>query len=88
FGLYAPEFTPEGGISRASWEAQRRERIGKPQRIAVRIISPVATDIEDGGVRVSFRQAYESDAFNDTVNKVLELVPVDGNWKIVREYTR
>jgi tetratricopeptide (TPR) repeat protein len=88
FALYAPEFTPEGGISRSSWEAQRRERIGKPQRIAVRVDNPQATDIEDGGVRVSFRQGYESDAFNDTVNKVLELVPVNGTWKIVREYTR
>lgn len=88
FALYAPEFTPEGGISRESWEAQRRERIAKPKHIAVRVIDPQTSDIEDGAVRVSFRQAYESDSFSDTVNKVLELVPVDGTWKIVREYTR
>ncbi|WP_020647978.1 L,D-transpeptidase Cds6 family protein [Solimonas variicoloris] len=88
FSLYAPEFTPEGGISRASWEAQRRDRIGKPQHIAVRVINPQASDIEDGAVRVGFRQAYESDSFSDTVNKVIELIPADGTWKIVREYTR
>lgn len=88
FALYAPEFTPEGGISRETWEAQRRERISKPKRIAVRVDSAQASDIEDGAVRVSFRQTYESDTFKDTVNKVLELVPVNGSWRIVREYTR
>ncbi|MFT4045699.1 MAG: tetratricopeptide repeat protein [Solimonas sp.] len=88
FAMYAPEFAPEGGLSRETWEAQRRERIQKPQRIAVRVDHPQAADIEDGAVRVTFRQGYESDSFNDSVNKVLELVPIGGAWKIVREYTR
>ncbi|WP_028081184.1 tetratricopeptide repeat protein [Solimonas soli] len=88
FALYAPEFTPEGGISRETWQAQRRDRIEKPKHIAVRVDNPQATDIEDGAVRVSFRQVYESDSFKDSVSKVLELVPVNGSWLIVREYTR
>lgn len=86
--MYAPEFTPEGGISRETWDAQRHDRIAKPKHIGVKVIDPKATDIEDGAVRVSFKQAYESDAYSDSVSKVLELAPVDGGWKIVREYTK
>ncbi|HET8882596.1 MAG TPA: tetratricopeptide repeat protein [Solimonas sp.] len=86
--MYAPEFAPEGGLSRETWAAQRRDRITTPKKISVRVIDPQASDIEDGAVRVSFTQAYESDTYSDSVSKVLELVPVDGNWKIVREYTR
>jgi hypothetical protein len=86
--MYAPEFAPEGGVSRETWAAQRRDRIATPKKINVRVIDPQASDIEDGAVRVSFTQAYESDTYSDSVSKVLELVPVDGSWKIVREYTR
>jgi tetratricopeptide (TPR) repeat protein len=86
--MYAPEFAPEGGISRATWEAQRRDRISRSKHIAVKVIEPKTSDIEDGAVRVSFKQAYESDAYSDSVSKVLELVPVAGSWKIIREYTR
>src|SRR3546814_4870915 len=86
--MYATDFTPEGGISRETWVAQRRDRISTPKKISVRVIDPKTSDIEDGAVRVSFSQAYESDSFSDTVNKVIELVPVNGSWKIVREYTR
>lgn len=88
FGVYAPEFEPEGGVSRESWEAQRRERITKPRKIGVTVVDPQVTDIQDGGIRVSFRQKYESDSFSDSTNKVLELAPMDGGWKIVREYSR
>lgn len=86
--MYAPDFTPEGGISRETWEAQRRDRISTPKKITVQVINPKASDIEDGAVRVSFNQAYASDSFSDNVSKVLELIPLDGSWKIVREYTR
>src|SRR3546814_16749855 len=86
--MYATDFTPEGGISRETWVAQRRDRISTPKKISVRVIDPKTSDIEDGAVRVSFSHAYESDSFSDTVNKVIELVPVNGICKIVREYTR
>src|SRR3546814_17023190 len=59
--MYATDFTPEGGISRETWVAQRRDRISTPKKISVRVIDPKTSDIEDGAVRVSFSQAYESD---------------------------
>lgn len=87
FALYAPDFQPEGGLSRGAWEAQRRDRISRPKRIGVKAVNPQISRAGDG-LRVSFRQEYESDAFSDQVSKVLELQQVGGSWKIAREYTR
>ncbi len=84
---YSTEFRPEGGISRATWEAQRRDRIARPKKIRVGVVNPRASALGDGRVRVLFNQEYESDSFSDTVTKVLELRD-EGGWKILREYTR
>ncbi|TDU23256.1 tetratricopeptide repeat protein [Panacagrimonas perspica] len=85
--IYASDFRPEGGISKATWEAQRRDRIARPKRIRVGVVNPRMAALGDGRVRVTFRQEYESDSFSDSVTKVLELRK-DGGWKIIREYTR
>lgn len=84
---YGAEFRPEGGVSRATWEAQRRDRVVKPKRIVVNVVKPQLAALSDGRVRVTFRQEYESDNFADQITKVIELRNQDG-WKIVREYTR
>lgn len=84
---YGADFRPEGGISRATWEAQRRDRVTRPTRIRVGVVNPNMAGLGDGRVRVTFRQEYESDSFSDSVTKVLELRD-DNGWKIVREYTR
>lgn len=88
FAAYADEFAPEGGLTRAAWETQRRDRITRPQRISVKAQDPQFTALEGDRVRVSFRQEYESDAFSDSVTKVLELTRAGSGWKIAREYTR
>lgn len=85
---YAADFVPEGGLARATWEQQRRDRITRPTRIAVRAINPEVAKVGDDRVRVSFVQEYQSDAFSDQVNKVLEFKNVGGSWKIVREFIR
>jgi hypothetical protein len=84
---YATAFRPEGGISRATWEAQRRDRVTRPKHIRVGVVKPQMSALGDGRVRVIFRQEYESDSFSDNVTKVLELRD-EGGWKILREYTR
>lgn len=86
--LYAPDFAPEGGLTRAAWEQQRRERISRPARIAVRALSPEISRIGADRVRVNFVQDYQSDSFSDQVNKTLELRATEAGWKIVREYIR
>lgn len=86
--LYAPEFTPEGGLSRSAWEQQRRDRISRPTRISVRALNPEITKVGEDRVRASFVQEYQSDTFSDQVNKVLEFKATNGGWKIVREFIR
>ncbi|HUP91191.1 MAG TPA: tetratricopeptide repeat protein [Solimonas sp.] len=88
FALYGSDFAPEGGLTRAAWETQRRDRIARPKRISVKATHVELSRIDNGRVRASFSQEYESDAFSDTVTKVLELKPEGGGWKIAREYTR
>lgn len=86
-GTYSTSFRPEGGVSRETWEAQRRDRVARPKRIRVGVVNPQFLVLGDGRVRVIFTQEYESDSFSDSVSKVLELRD-EGGWKIVREYTR
>src|SRR3546814_1425123 len=59
--MYATYFTPEGGISRETWVAQRRDRISTPKKISVRVIDPKTSDIEDGAVRVSRSEEHKSE---------------------------
>ncbi|MBU2450957.1 MAG: TolC family outer membrane protein [Gammaproteobacteria bacterium] len=84
-GFYAPTFTPDGGLSREDWDHLRRSRITARDRINVAI-----QDLKirlDGPDRAfaEFRQVYESKAFNDTTQKVLEMIKVNGRWLINRE---
>ena len=89
FAAYAEEFTPEGGLSRAAWEAQRRDRISAPAKITVRVADPSFSAGGDAdSARVSFRQEYVSDTFSDVVTKTLDMRRTAGGWKITREYTR
>lgn len=88
FGVYADDFVPEGGITRAAWQGQRKDRISRPKRIVVRAVNPEIVFVGEDGARLSFRQEYESDSFSDQVTKVLELKRSGGAWKISREYTR
>ena len=85
---YAPDFVPEGGLARATWEQQRRDRIARPSRIAVRALNPEFSKVGEDRVRVTFVQEYQSDTFSDQVSKVLEFKSVNGGWKIVREFIR
>lgn len=85
---YAKDFRPDGGLSLAEWEAQRRTRIGKAQSIAVTVIDPEVTRIDASRVSVTFTQDYRSDTISDRVVKVIELVQAGGGWKIARETLR
>ena len=86
--FYGPEFAPEGGTSRETWESQRRARIAKPKEIHVTVGDVKTTPIAGDRVQVEFRQEYQSDALSNKSTKVLELSQVGGQWRIRREYTR
>lgn len=85
---YAPDFQPAGGLSREAWENQRRDRVGGPDRIQVRVRNPDIEIVNDERARVTFEQEYESDSYSDVTNKVLDLRRAGDRWLILRETTR
>ncbi len=84
---YAPDFTPSN-MSHAAWAAQRRERIVNAKRILVIARDIQVKRISPNRAEVRFRQVYQSDRFNSTSGKTLELALNDGQWLIVRESGR
>lgn len=82
---YAPDFKPTG-MTRARWEAQRRERIGKPSFIVVKVVDPQITLVGDKGAVAVFTQQYESDTFKEAGRKTLVLGNFGGKW-LIRDET-
>ena len=82
---YAPNFKTPGGVSRAKWEAERGNHIGKPDAILVTVDSlNVAANGPDQAV-VKFRQHYVSASRKSSSNKELVMVKQNGKWLIQQE---
>jgi len=86
--FYADDFTPEGGQSRQTWAEQRKNRIAKPRSIRVGVSGVQLSMMAGDRVQAIFQQDYQSDVLTNRAGKVLELKNRDGNWRIVREYSR
>lgn len=84
-GFYAYQFRTPNGESRADWEATRRQRIERAERIAVRIESPEVAFVDAGTATVRFRQYYESNLISETSRKILVMTYIDGAWRILEE---
>ena len=83
--LYAPDFKP-GNLTRARWEAQRRERLTRSAFIFVNLSDVQITQAGDNGAIVTFTQQYESETLKETGKKTLLLGNVGGQW-LIREET-
>jgi len=83
--IYAREFVPPSGMSRAEWQAWRTEQIEQPEdiRILVEVLEIERTG--DDSAIVTFEQAYRTETSEDVVVKKLELVRKDGRWAIIEE---
>jgi outer membrane protein assembly factor BamE len=81
---YADNFKP-AGMSRAKWEAQRKERITKAQSIEVKVSDLKVKLRDDSHASATFKQDYRSDAYGDSMRKTLKLEKSGGAWLIVGE---
>ena len=71
--FYGSSFQLPEGMNRESWEAQRRQRLRQPERIAI-TVSDVETQITEPGRAVArFGQRYHTPDYRDWVLKTLEL---------------
>ncbi|GAA6140735.1 tetratricopeptide repeat protein [Hydrogenophaga sp. 5NK40-0174] len=81
---YAPNFTPQGGMSRQAWEKQRHSRIVPRQSIEVDVTN-LSVDVRGNRATASFDQAYKSDHLSVDSRKTLEMVKSGNRWLIVSE---
>lgn len=84
-GAYGRDFQVPGGKSRAAWEKERADRVGKPGSISV-TISDLRVDMDgDSKATVRFRQVYKSDNLDTASGKTLVMVRQQGQWFIQQE---
>lgn len=82
--MYAPDFKPSG-LTRARWEAQRKERLTKPSFISVKVVEPQVTLSGDKAASAIFTQQYESDTLKESGRKTLVWGNYQGKWLIREE---
>jgi tetratricopeptide (TPR) repeat protein len=81
---YAGDFETPDGLTRAAWEAQRKERIERPKSIAVEVrISKITVNGDEA--TVAFRQSYNSDTVKSNNTKTLKMVKSGDRWLIRTE---
>ena len=81
---YAPDFK-QAGMTRARWEAQRRDRLSKPATVTLNVMNPQITLVGDKGAVVVFTQHYESGPVKEAGRKTLTLGNTGGRWLIREE---
>jgi|CXWL01.1.fsa_nt_gi outer membrane protein assembly factor BamE len=84
FASYADTFRP-ASMSKAAWQTQRKQRIGKPGVIEVTLKEINVEMRDDSHASATFEQSYRADTYQDTTRKTLRLEKVDGAWLIVSE---
>jgi len=82
---YSAKFVPPNKLSRSKWQEQRRVRLSKPKFIKVILDNVRIEMLSQDLARVRFVQTYQSDNYEDQVNKQLLLNKVDGVWLISKE---
>ncbi len=81
---YAPDFETPDGLTRAAWEAQRKERIERPKSISVEAKVSKVT-VKGDEATVVLRQAYRSDTVKSDNTKTLRLARSGDKWLIRAE---
>lgn len=81
---YAPTFETPDKLSRAAWEAQRKDRIERQKSISVDVTIK-STKVTGNEAVVVFRQAYRADTIKSDNTKTIRLVRVANRWLIQSE---
>lgn len=85
FLFYSEDFRPASGVTRAVWEASRRDRLTSQGAIRVAVVSLEVEEVSPTEMRATFTQSYQSDRFRDRVRKTLLMSWHDDAWKIAEE---
>lgn len=80
---YSPSFK-NGRLDRNSWR-KKKSYLNKKYNFIKVAISDIAIEWTDAGANVSFLQEYQSDQYQSTGTKRLQLVNKDDKWMIQKE---
>ncbi len=83
--FYAPDFVPEGGISRADWVTKRTQRLAQTGKIDLAVSKVQIEEQSPNVVVTTFIQDYRSDKFSDRTQKTLRWKNENGKWLITSE---
>lgn len=86
--FYARDFSPSGGLSRAVWEASRRQKVAAPEFIKVTVTDLVVEMLGSDHAQAVFTQIYQSDTYGDRVKKTLLMKIENDRWLITQEETK
>ena len=84
---YAPGFAPPKGLSRAAWEANRRNVIARSTGVSIGIDEIVVQHQDQDHATTVFRQAYRSASYRDQLVKTIRWERINNRWLIVQEST-
>jgi tetratricopeptide (TPR) repeat protein len=84
---YSSVFDVPGGQKRATWEAQRKERIERAARISIDI-KILKLSVSGSEATAIFRQAYRSEKTRSDNTKVIRFAKSGDRWLIVSESGR
>ena len=83
--LYGKDFRPANGLTRSAWEAQRRQRLHKPEGIEIRIDREKWTALGAGRWKVVFSLQYNSGKLKVRSTKAIVWSLQEGRWMIESE---
>lgn len=81
---YAKDFSPNGKLSRAEWEEERKARIMGKAKISVKLTG-ISVSTSGNTATVKFKQDYKADALATSSRKTLEMVRTGDRWLITKE---
>ena len=83
--FYAPDFTPDGGLSRADWETRQKGRFAQAGNVPVGVQNLKVRLNGLDRATVEFTQDYNDDLHREATRKMLDFVKVGTVWLISRE---
>lgn len=85
---YSPDFIPENGTTHDAWVAQRTSALQNKKNIEISITKVQMNFKSPTSATTTFIQEYNSDSYQDIVQKSLDWSYADGRWLIVHETSK
>ena len=83
--FYHRDYKPARGVSRSSWQAQRRDRLKRPKWIQIELDEINVELTAENRAKVTLVQSYKSNTYQDKTRKQVLLAATSNGWRILKE---